>query len=76
MIEVRSEGHVSGGGEAIANVLDVIHKTPPLLNDDDARALARGEREIARDRLSVRREFDHVSGHNLLLVGDGSEGRL
>ena len=42
MIEVGRDGDEAFGGEAVDDILDVLHEAPPLLNDDHGRTVAAG----------------------------------
>ena len=65
VIEVGGQRHEPGGGEAIADVADMVDQAPPLLNHDDPGAGAglRGG-QIADRSGSVAWKFDHLTHAN------------
>ncbi len=61
-VQVGRQGHEAVGREPVADVLDVGHEAPPLLDHDDARAAARRRhRQISLVLGSVARKFDHLA---------------
>src|SRR5437867_6515143 len=68
VIHVGRQRGESLGGEAVADVLDVLHQPPPLLDHEHARALARrGSRQVARGLAAVRGKLRHLASHEGLL---------
>src|SRR5262249_3240821 len=68
MVEVGRQRREPFRREPIADLLDVAHEAPPLLEDQHAGPLAlSGSREEALGRASVAGEFHRSSGHGSLL---------
>ena len=62
VVQVGREGHEPLGGEAVADVFDVGHQAPPLLDDDDRDApAALGHGQVALGGAAVARELDDLS---------------
>src|SRR5437899_5475267 len=56
------------GGEAVTDVLDVLYESPPLLDHEHARALARrGRCEVTGGLAAVRGKLHHLASHEGLL---------
>src|SRR5947209_17222128 len=64
VIKVRRERNEPLAREHVGDAFHLIRETPPLLDDDHPRPLARGRsRDIAIRGAAVRRELHHLTGH-------------
>ena len=62
VVEVGREGHEALGGEAVADLLDVGHEAPPLLDHDQAGTAARHRGgQVATGFVAVARERDEFT---------------